>query len=168
MPEEHWNYIILWEKNLGFPLDVIHHAKSRQYTANVPLPSKLACPMDVLAIKESQLQASLIRNLMSFKALSGNCQGRCIGHIWWIQVRARSQHARLGKIMEELEDFCIGETHEAYESSKFHLQHHHQKQSKAYISSLHQLAKNCNFGVLEDRSRDGSRGRCSSRKVAGG
>ena len=34
MPEEHWNYVILWEKNLVLPLDVIHHA-------NVPLPSKL-------------------------------------------------------------------------------------------------------------------------------
>ena len=27
----------------------------------------------------------------------------------------------LGKIMEKFGDFCVGETHEAYESYKFHL-----------------------------------------------
>ena len=58
----------------------------------------------------------------------------------------------LKKIMEKFEAFCIGEMHEAYESYKFHLQHQEPSETiEAYISSLYQLAKNCNFGVLEDR-----------------
>ena len=58
----------------------------------------------------------------------------------------------LGKIMEKFEDFCVGETHEAYKSYKFHLWRQElSERIKAYISSLRQLAKNYNFGVLEDR-----------------
>ena len=58
----------------------------------------------------------------------------------------------LGKIMEKFEDFCVGETHEAYDSYKFHLRRQEPSETiEAYISSLRQVAKNCNFGVLEDR-----------------
>ena len=57
----------------------------------------------------------------------------------------------LGEIMEKFEDFCVGETHEAYESYKFHLRRQEPSETiEAYISSLRQLAKNCNFGGLED------------------
>ena len=57
-----------------------------------------------------------------------------------------------GKSWKSFEDFCVGETHEAYEMYKFHLRRQELSETiEAYISSLHQLAKNCNFGVLEDR-----------------
>ena len=58
----------------------------------------------------------------------------------------------LEKIRKKFEDFCVGETHEAYKSHKFHLRRQEAQETiEAYISSLHQIAKNCNFGVLEDR-----------------
>ena len=57
----------------------------------------------------------------------------------------------LKKIMDKFEDFCVGETHEAYKSYKFHLRRQEPSETiEAYIS-LRQLAKNCNFGVLGDR-----------------
>ena len=49
----------------------------------------------------------------------------------------------LGKIKEKFEDFCVGETHQAYESYKFHLRHQELSETiRAYISSVCQLAKN--------------------------
>ena len=58
----------------------------------------------------------------------------------------------LGKIIEKFEDFCVCETYEAHESYKFHLRRQEPSETiEAYISSLRQLAKNCNFGVLVDR-----------------
>ena len=58
----------------------------------------------------------------------------------------------LEKIRKTFEDFCVGETHEAYKSHKFHLRGQEPQETiEAYISSLHQMAKNCNFGVLENR-----------------
>ena len=54
-------------------------------------------------------------------------------------------------VMKKLEDFFAGETHEAFESYKFH----HWKQEPtesidAYVAELCQLAKNCNFGRIRD------------------
>ena len=122
----------------------------------------LKCPMDVLAItgKSSnassriiELRAGLIRNLMIFKAL----------YFWqllektrWTYLMDSSSSKKLtcktwGKSWRSLKIF-VGETHEAYGSYKFHLRRQEPSETiKAYISSLRQLAKNCNFGVLEDR-----------------
>ena len=46
----------------------------------------------------------------------------------------------------------MGETHEAFESYKFHLRKQEPTENiETYVVALSQLAKNCNFGQLRDR-----------------
>ena len=58
----------------------------------------------------------------------------------------------LAKVMEKLEEFFVGDTHEAYESSRFHLLRQEDGESvEAFIAALRKLAKNFNFSTLEER-----------------
>ena len=54
----------------------------------------------------------------------------------------------LKKVMEKLEDFFVGDTHEAFETYKFHLRKQEVSES---IAALRKLAKMCNFDKLEER-----------------
>ena len=55
-------------------------------------------------------------------------------------------------VMKRLEDFFVGEMHEALELYKFHLQKQEPTENiETYIAALRQLAKNCNFSQLRDR-----------------
>ena len=56
-------------------------------------------------------------------------------------------------VMQVFEDFCVGETHEAYESYKFHTRRQKPDESiEAFVTSLRQLIKSYKFGTaqLED------------------
>ena len=60
----------------------------------------------------------------------------------------------LEKVMQAFEAFCVGETHEAYESYKFHMRKQRPEETiEAYITSLRQLAKPCNFGSIQVQDR---------------
>ena len=55
-------------------------------------------------------------------------------------------------VIEKFEEFFVGETHEAYESYRFHLRkQEHSENIETYITALRRLAKNCNFGELTNR-----------------
>ena len=55
-------------------------------------------------------------------------------------------------VMNKLENLFVGETHEAFESYKFHLRKQEPSENiETYMAALSQLAKNCNFGQLRDR-----------------
>ena len=52
----------------------------------------------------------------------------------------------LKKVMKKLEDFCVGDTHEAFESYKFHLRKQEESELiEAYVAAPRKLAKTCNF-----------------------
>ncbi|KAG1671242.1 Transposon Ty3-I Gag-Pol polyprotein [Nymphon striatum] len=54
--------------------------------------------------------------------------------------------------MQRFEEFFVGETHEAFESYKFHMRKQEPSETiEAYVGALRQLAKNCNFDKLENR-----------------
>ena len=58
----------------------------------------------------------------------------------------------LQKVMEKLKDFFVGDTHEAFESYKFHLRKQEESESiEGYIAALRKLAKARNFDELEER-----------------
>ena len=47
---------------------------------------------------------------------------------------------------KKLEDFFVGETHEAFESYKFHLRKQEESELiEAYVAAPRKLAKTCNF-----------------------
>ena len=53
---------------------------------------------------------------------------------------------------KKLEDFFVGETHEAFESYKFHLRKQEESESiEVYVAALRKLARTCNFDKLEER-----------------
>ena len=54
--------------------------------------------------------------------------------------------------MKKLEDFFVGDTHEAFESYKFHLRKQEASESiEAHVAALRKLARTCNFDKLEER-----------------
>ncbi|GAB1597566.1 hypothetical protein Ahia01_000033100, partial [Argonauta hians] len=58
----------------------------------------------------------------------------------------------LKMVIEKFEEFFVGDTHEAYESYRFHLRkQEHSENIETYITALRRLAKNCNFGELTSR-----------------
>ena len=55
-------------------------------------------------------------------------------------------------VMKKFEDFFAGETHQAFESYKFHLRKQEPTEIiEAYVAALRQLEKKFNFGQLRDR-----------------
>ena len=55
-------------------------------------------------------------------------------------------------VMDKLQDFFVGDTHEAFESYKFHLRKQEASESiERYIAARRMLAKTCNFDKLEER-----------------
>ena len=53
---------------------------------------------------------------------------------------------------KKLEDFFVGETHEAFESYKFHIRKQEASESvEAYVAAFRKLAKTCNFDKLKER-----------------
>ena len=137
--------------------------QSRQYTANVPLPSKLNVSDGCLShnwekfkrqFQNYRVASRLDKEPNEFQsAVILATVGKDAMDIFaGFKFEQEADMQDLGKIMEKFEDFCVGETHEAYESYKFHLRRQELSETiEAYIFSLRQLAKNCNFGVLEDR-----------------
>ena len=57
-------------------------------------------------------------------------------------------------VMQDFEDCCVGETHEAYESYKFHTRRQKPgKSMEAFVTSLRQLIKSCDFGSAQPEDR---------------
>ena len=55
-------------------------------------------------------------------------------------------------ILTRFEKFCIGTTHEAFESYRFHVRTQEQHETiDAYVAELRKLARGCNFDNMEDR-----------------
>ena len=69
-------------------------------------------------------------------------------------------------VIAKFEQFCVGTTHEAFESYRFHVRSQEQSESiDAYVAELRKLAKGCNFGEQEDRMiRDRILAGCRSQK----
>ena len=131
--------------------------QSRQYTAIVPLPSKLNVSDGCLSHNwkkfKRQFQNYRVASRLDKEPVFLATVGEDAMDIFdGFKFEQEADMQDLGKIMEKFEDFCVGETHEAYESYKFHLRRQEPSETiEAYISSLRQMAKNCNFVVLEDR-----------------
>ena len=73
----------------------------------------------------------------------------------------------IATVIAKFEEFCVGTTHEAFESYRFHVRDQEQTESiDAYVAELRKLARGCNFGDQEDRMiRDRILVGCRSQKI---
>ena len=138
-------------------------ANPRNYTANVPLPSKLNTEDRNLAQiwkkNRRQFENYCIASRLDKEEDAFQCAvflatvGEDAMDIFdGLHFDAEADKKKLDKVIKAFEDFCVGETHEAYESYKFHIRRQKPEETiEAFITSLRQLAKPCNFAQLEDR-----------------
>ena len=55
-------------------------------------------------------------------------------------------------VIAKFQEFCVGATHEAFESYRFHVRTQSQAETiDTYVAELRKLARGCNFGDQEDR-----------------
>ena len=55
-------------------------------------------------------------------------------------------------VLNKFEEFCVGSTHEAFESYRFNVRNQQTNETiDAYVAELRKLAKGCNYGDQEDR-----------------
>lgn len=65
---------------------------------------------------------------------------------------ARENDNDIETVMRKFEEFCMGTTHEAFESYRFHSRAQEQNETiEAYVAELRKLARGCNFENFEDR-----------------
>ena len=118
MPEEHQNYVIQWEKNFVFPLDVIHHAKQAIYTRQMfRCHQNLKCPMDVLTITGKKFKRQFqnyrvasrldeepneFQSAVFLATVGEDAMDIFDGFKFEQEVDMQD----LGEIMEKFEDFC--------------------------------------------------------------
>ena len=58
----------------------------------------------------------------------------------------------IDKVLEKFHQYCVGSTHEAFESFKFNSRVQENAESiDTFVSELRRLAKGCNYGDQEDR-----------------
>ena len=104
--------------------------QSRQYTANVPLPSKLNVSDGCLShnwkkfkrqFQNYRVASRLDKEPNEFQsAVFLATVGEDAMDIFdGFKFEQEADMQDLGKIMERFEDFCVGETHEAYECTSF-------------------------------------------------
>jgi len=129
--------------------------------SSIPLPPKL------------ELRGNLRTNWIKFKRIWKNYEIAsrlntqsselrvatlltCIGHdvldIYdGLPFESDEEKTDIEKVLELLENYCIGETNEIYERYVFNKRDQQQGESfDSYVTSLRTLAKTCNFGVLND------------------
>ena len=136
---------------------------SKHFTANVPAPSKMSLTGSlsenwkkfkrqfenyVIASRLDKEESEEYK-VAVFLAIVGEEAHDVVDNL---KFEAEADAKKLDKVMEKLEEYFVGDTHEAYESYRFHLRRQEEGESiEAFIAALRKLAKNCNFSTLEDR-----------------
>ena len=101
--------------------------QSWHYTANVPLPSKLNVSDGCLSRNWKKIQRPVASKLdkepneLQSAVFQATVSEDTMDIFDGFKFEQEADMQDLGKIMEKFEDFCVSETHEAYESYKFHL-----------------------------------------------
>ena len=136
----------------------------RKFSANIPVPQKLNIS------DESGLRANWRRFLRSWgnyelasNLVSETSQIRCAVLLTVIGDEAmekfdgfkfeqNEKDDDIDTVLKKFESYCIGATHEAFESYRFHSRVQETNETiEGYVAELRILAKGCNFGGFEDR-----------------
>ena len=135
----------------------------KRFTANIPAPSKLETTSGNIAQNWKRYKRSWQNYSVASRLAEERDEFQCAVFLATIgedaldifdgfKFRNEADKQNLPIVIQKFEEFCIGKTNEVYESYKFHLRKQEQDESiEAYVASLRQLARTCNFGTTEDR-----------------
>ena len=138
-------------------------ARRKPFSAQIPVPSKLKIHEEGLANKWKQFHRSWKiyekASRLSEEENSYKCSVllACIGEealaiFDGLHFETEADRDNIDIVIQKFEEFCVGATNEAFESYKFHIRQQDSAESiDCYAAELRKLAKNCNFGELEDR-----------------
>ena len=137
--------------------------RKKQFSAQIPVPAKLRIHEEGVANKWKQFHRSWKiyekASRLSEEENAYRCSVflACIGEealaiFDGFQFDSEDDKDDIDIVIQKFEEFCVGATHEAYESYKFHLKNQEGSETiDCYVAELRKLAKNCNFGNAEDR-----------------
>ena len=142
---------------------VLAEQPRKRFTANIQAPSKLETQSGNIAQNWKRYKRSWQNYSVASRLAEEKDEFQCAVFLATIREDAldifdgfkfanEAEKSNLQVVIQKFEEFCIGKTNEVYESYKFHLRKQEQDESiEAYVASLRQLAKTCNFGTSEDR-----------------
>ena len=137
--------------------------RRKQFSAQIPVPAKLKIHEEGLATKWKQFLRSWKiyerASRLSEEENSYRCSVllACIGEealavFDGFHFDNEADRDNIDTVILKFEEFCVGATHEAFESYKFHIRNQEGSETiDCYVAELRKLAKNCNFGDAEDR-----------------
>ena len=137
--------------------------RKKAFSAQIPVPSKLKIHEEGLAMKWKQFHRSWKiyekASRLSEEENSYKCSVllACIGEealaiFDGLHFENEADRDNIDIVIQKFEEFCVGATNEAFESYKFHIRQQEGAETiDCYAAELRKLARNCNFGDLEDR-----------------
>ena len=140
--------------------------RRKRFTAQVPTPTKLKISEEGLATRWKQFARSW-KNYEKASRLDEEEESyrcavllACIGDeamevFDGFEFKAGESKESLDTVLKKFEEFCVGKTHEAFESYRFHIRAQGIDESiEAYVAELRKLARNCNFADEDRMIRD--------------
>ena len=140
--------------------------RRKRFTAHVPTPTKLKISEEGLATRWKQFARSW-KNYEKASRLEEESDDyrcsvllACIGDeamevFDGFQFKTGESREQIDTVMKKFEEFCVGKTHEAFESYRFHIRAQGPEESiEAYVAELRKLARNCNFKEEDRMIRD--------------
>ena len=138
----------------------------RRFTAQVPTPTKLKISEDGLAQRWKHFARSWKNYEKASRLDEEDAEYRCAVLLATIgdeameifdgfEFKAGESKEDIDTVLQKFENFCVGKTHEAFESYRFHIRAQGTDESiEAYAAELRKLARNCNFADEDRMIRD--------------
>jgi hypothetical protein len=134
----------------------------KHFTANIPAPTKLDIHGDVeqnwrkfhRQWKNYSIATRLDKEDKAYQcAVFLACVGEEAQEVYeGLPFANDGEKTDIAVVIQKFEDFCVGSTHEVYESFKFHSRQQEEGESvESYVAVLRKMAKTCKFGNQKNR-----------------
>ena len=155
-----------------------HQEQRKHFTANIPVPTKLDISSDIEANwrkflcqwQNYEIASRLDKEESAYRcAVLLACIGEDAQEIYeGLLFKEGDDNKDIKTVLEKFSNFCLGTTHEVYESFRFYSRNQSKEESiDVYVAALRKLSKTCNFqepdrmirdrivmGVVDDATRE--------------
>ena len=136
----------------------------RKFSANIPVPQKLNISDEsALSANWRRFNRAWSNYELASNLISESSEIRCAVLLTVIgedamekfdgfKFEAGENDKDINTVLGKFEQFCMGATHEAFESYRFNIRVQEANETiEGYVAELRKLAKGCNFEAFEDR-----------------